>query len=915
MWLTFAHPEAVWLLLLLPAAATLPFLEHRAAGRPRQWLGLILRLLIFAGLILALSGAQITRTVDDMTTVFLLDVSDSVDAKEQARAADFIRQALDQMAPRDRAGIVVFGSNALVEQLPSDDARLTRVASVPSATRTDIASAIQLGQALLPADTGKRLVLLSDGQANLGDARLQVRLAAARQIPIDVVPLAPPVSDAEVALIGLHTPSGIRVGQHFELTAVVASTVATSGQLRVWDGDVLVHQRSVRLTPGLNRLSTGVTPEAQGFHRYRAQIATAVDTRPQNNTASTFGVVHGPPRILIVTQQVDEARPLVTALQAADLQTVTQDPADLPTDLTTLASYDTVILANVPLASLPTGADETLATFVSDLGHGLVMIGGEQSFGAGGYLRTPVETVLPVAMDVRSRTQEPNVALVMALDKSGSMGRCHCDDPDGPSVRTEVGIPKVDIAKQAMIEASSLLSDFDYLGVLAFDEQARWVLETQPRVNLTTLESVVAEFGADGGTNIMAGLDQAFRSLRQVEARTKHIILITDGWTNAGGYDTLVSQMHDRGITLSIVAAGRGSAAYLQQLAEAGGGQYYPATTMDEVPRVFLEETVRAIGRLIVEAPLRPQVGSPSPVLADVDVASAPALRGYNGTTAKAAAVVPLVTPEGEPVLAHWQYGLGRSVAWTSDLTGRWAVDWLTWADFPTFAAQMVSWTLPAPQSSVLDTDVRWDGESATIRVDAVDAAGQPRAADSLTGQIIAPDLETTEVDLVPMAAGRYQGTVPVSETGSYLVRIEETRNGVPVNAQTTGFVVAYSPEYTSLTVDTAFLMDAVSATGGRLTIDPAEAFDPVPQKAQRSRPLWTWLLLGALLLFPLDVVTRRLFVSRADIRAAGSWIMRRLSRRTDTSPEERLLSDLFVAKERADRRTWRSDVEPPGES
>jgi Ca-activated chloride channel family protein len=740
-------------------------------------------------------------------------------------------------------------------------------------------------------------------------------LAAARQIPIDVVPLAPPVGDAEVALTGLHAPSGIRVGQRFELTAAVASTTATSGEIRIWDDDVLIHQRSVRLTPGLNRVSTGATAEVQGFHRYRAQVATAVDTRPQNNTASTFGVVYGPPRILVVTQQANEARPLVSALRAADLQAVTQDPSSLPTDLTALAGYDTVILDNVPFASLPPGGAETLATFVRDLGHGLIMIGGDQSFGAGGYLRTPIEAALPVAMDVRSRTEEPNVALVMALDKSGSMGRCHCDDPDGPSVRTEVGIPKVDIAKQAMIEASSLLSDFDYLGVLAFDEQARWALETQPRVNLTTLDSVVAGFGADGGTNIMSGLDQAFRSLQQVEARTKHIILITDGWTNAGGYDTLVNQMHDRGITLSIVAAGRGSATYLQQLTEAGGGKYYPVTTMDEVPRVFLQETVRTIGRLIVEAPVRPQVGSPSQVLADIDMTGVPALRGYNGTTAKAAAVIPLTAPEGEPLLAHWQYGLGRSVAWTSDLTGRWAVDWLTWPGYSTFVAQMASWTLPAPQSSALDTDARWDGESATIRVDAVDAAGQPRTVDGLTAQIIGPDLETTDVELIPTAVGRYQGEVPVAETGSYLVRVQETHNGVPINAQTSGFVAPYSPEYTALTVDTAFLMNAASATGGRLTIEPSEAFDPVSQKAQRSRPIWTWLLLGSLLLFPLDVATRRLYLSRDDIRTAATVIARRLGRHTEDAAEEPLLGDLFVAKERAERRTRRDDRQPPRQS
>jgi Ca-activated chloride channel family protein len=911
--LTFANPEVAWLLVLLPAAAALPFLGRGRPGRPRRWLGLALRLLVLTSLILALAGAQITRLVGDVTTIFLVDRSDSVAPDEQARAADFIRRALDHMAPGDRTGVVVFGANAVVERLPSEKTQLSRIASTPSAARTDIAGAVQLGQALLPADTQQRLVLLSDGQPNAGDAQLQISLAAARHIPIDVVPLAPPVGDAEVALTGLHAPAGVRIGQRFDLTAVVASTVPTSGQLRIWDDEVLIHERSVRLTPGLDRIIAGVVADTQGFHRYRAQIETAVDTRPQNNIASTFGVIHGPPRVLVVAQRTEDAQPLLGALQAADLKATMQDPGSLPTDLTELANYDSVVLANVPFASLPPGAGEELATFVRDLGHGLVMLGGDQSFGAGGYLRTPVETALPVAMDVRSRSQEPNVALVMALDKSGSMGRCHCDDPDGPSTRMEVGIPKVDIAKQAMIEASSVLSSFDYLGVVAFDEQARWALETQPLVNPSTLESVVAGFSAEGGTNIMAGLDQAFESLGQVQARTKHVILITDGWTNAGGYDTLVTQMHDRGITLSIVAAGRGSAAYLERLAEAGGGKYYPAASMDEVPRIFLKETVRTVGRLIVEEPTRPQLSSPSPLLRDVDAASAPVLHGYNGATAKSAAVVALVTSEGDPLLAHWQYGLGRSVAWTSDLSGRWATDWLSWADFTAFAAQLVEWTLPAPQSAALDTNVQWNGEAVTIRVETVDTAGQPRTAERLSGQIISPDLETTEVELAPTAAGRYDGRVAVSETGSYLVHIQETRGGLPVHTQTAGFVVPYSPEYTSLTVDTAFLTDVVAATGGRLAIEPSEAFDATGQTAHRSQPIWTWLLLAALLLFPLDVAARRLFVTRADIAAARTWVASRLWRRTTVAPNEPLLSELFVAKKRAARRT-RRDTDPPAD-
>ncbi|MFQ5343065.1 MAG: VWA domain-containing protein [Anaerolineae bacterium] len=920
MRLSFVYPDALWLLILLPIIVALALLGGRRLPAARRWMSLALRLIILTAVILALAGAQIVRPVDELTTVFLVDASDSVPPEEQARAEQFVRLSLQDMRPGDQAAIVVFGENALVERLPSGNSHLSEITSVPTATRSNIADAIQLGMALFPEDAEKRLVLLSDGQENLGQARIQAELATARDVEIDVVPLAPPAGSAEVIFAGFHAPSGVRVGQRFELTAVVASTVSTIARLRVLGDNQLLEEREVHLTPGLNRFAVPLTAQEQGFRRYRAQIEPADDTRPQNNQAAAFTVIHGPPRVLVVANEPNEAAALVSALDAAQLNPTLIPPASLPTELAELASYDTVVLVDVPAESLPSDAMVVLPSFVRDLGHGLVMVGGETSYGAGGYLRTPVEKALPVDMDVRSRTDEPNVALVIAMDKSGSMGRCHCDDPRGPSVRSEIGIPKVDIAKQAMLEASSVLGQFDYLGIVAFDEKARWALETQPLVSLDTLESSIAGIGAEGSTNIMAGLDQALRNLQGVEARIKHVILITDGWTNAGGYDPVVQQMHDRGITLSVVAAGRGSADYLERLAEEGGGKYYPATSMDEIPRIFLKETIRAVGSYLIEEAFRPQTASTSPILTGLSIEEMPALRGYNGTTPRTAATVALISPQGDPVLAHWQYGLGRAVAWTSDLTGRWATEWLTWEGFPTFAAQLVGWTLPAPQSQTLASDIRLEGNDAVITVEAFDTAGRPRDFLDLKAQIIGPDTSTglsadhsiDEVKLEQTAAGHYEGRVPVSQVGSYLVQIQQSERDTAAISQTTGFVVPYSPEYTSLTVDTALLTDITGTTGGRVGIEPAEAFAHTLETVERTRPIWTWLLLAAALLFPLDVAIRRVMLSRGDLRAAGTRLISRLRGRAPaTGAEEPLLGELFEAKQRVSRRQRRAGEAP----
>jgi len=265
---------------------------------------------------------------------------------------------------------------------------------------------------------------------------------------------------------------------------------------------------------------------------------------------------------------------------------------------------------------MPTAAMNVLPSYVRDLGRGLVMIGGQDAFGAGGYLRTPVETALPVDMEVRSRTQEPNLALVFAIDKSGSMGRCHCDNPSalpGQYVRVESGLSKVDIAKDAVMQAASLLGRTDYIGVVAFDSNALWALQVQTLAEPSIIQNKIGGMRPEGQTNVYAGLSEAEAALAKTPARLKHVLLLTDGWSRSGDYEALAHKMQDEGISLSIVAAGGGSALYLEQLARTGGGRYYAAPTMSDVPKLFFKETVEAIGSYVIEEPFYPLPGSTTP--------------------------------------------------------------------------------------------------------------------------------------------------------------------------------------------------------------------------------------------------------------------------------------------------------------
>lgn len=941
MSVSFIYPEALYLLLALPLVVGPPLLRRRRLPGARHWGSLALRILIVLLLVLGVAGAQIVRKVDELTVVFVVDASDSVPQEQQERAAGFIRQSMEAMQPRDKAAVVVFGKNALVEQLASDKDTLDGpstgaasnpssgsgqgLASVPISTRTNIAEALRLAQALFPGDSEKRIVLLSDGEENVGKAAELAPLLAARDIQVMTVPLSGPQEGVEVSLETLEAPAHAREGQSLELTTVVYSTARTSGRLQVLaDGD-LVHSQDMRLQEGRNRFSVPVEAGEPGFRRFRAHILPDQDTRLQNNEAGAFTVVHGPPRVLLVEGVAGEASELNAALGAAGVKAEVIPSETMPATLERLNNFDAVVLVNGPARSLPEGAMDALQTYVRDLGRGLVMIGGEYGYGAGGYLRTPLEETLPVDMDVRSQTHEPNLALVVAVDKSGSMGRCHCDDPDaqpGSYERVESGLPKVDIAKEAIMRASEVLGPLDYLGVVAFDEVARWAIETQQLPDPAAIERAIANIGAEGGTNIFTGLAQAEETLVETDARVKHIILLTDGWSRHGSYDELTERLEEEEITLSVVAAGQGSAEYLRKLAEQGGGHYYPAVGVRDVPDIFLKETIKATGSYIIEEPFHPLPASPSPIMHGLDTVSLPPLLGYNGTTAKETARVALLSARGDPVLATWQYGLGRAAAWTSDATGRWAVDWVNWEGFPRFAAQLVSWVLPAPQDEGLNTEVILEGSRVVFTVESVDDEGRPRNFLETEIALIGPNLEKQEAALSQKAAGQYQGSIDISQPGTYLVQVVQKADGEPVARQTIGVVVPYSPEYRAVRAESGLLSELARVTGGASLPDPTGAFAHTLEAVEQALEIWPTLLLVAALLFPLDVAVRRVMLGLGDLQQAVAWVRERFrALGLSKGPERRgpqrepILGRLFQARERGRRKLERgnADEERPG--
>ena len=901
MGISFDTPLALLLLIpLLAITIGLYLTARRRVGAGRRRIALALRAVLLTALVLALAGFRVVLPVDRLATVFVVDMSDSVGNAGREDALAFLRDSLAEMPEGDLAGIVAFGKGALVERLPSEVAEISRLASTPVTTATDVGAALRLAAALFPDDAQKRIVLLSDGNDTTGGGQAEAALAASRDIEIETKTIGLGPGD-EVLVERVVTPSTASLGESIQVGADIRSSVAQPATVRLFASGENVATQRVNLQEGVTHITFDVKPTEARLHTFRVVVEAARDTFSQNDRADSVTIVKGEPRTLVLAGNEVVANELVRALTTQRQKVDMLLPEQLPTDFTELANYDSVVLVDVPRTRLSDRQLGALQVYVRDIGRGLVMIGGPDSYGAGGYQKTPLEETLPVDMGVRDRQKQPDVALVVVIDQSGSMDACHCNSFNGgQGGGTGVGgVRKVDIGKEAILRAAAALTERDELGIVSFNEQAHWVVKTQPLGGVDDLQGKIAGIQPIGQTNIFAGLSQAVDSLEDATATRRHIILLTDGWSSSGQYDDILKRMKAAGITLSTVGAGGGSNPFLQGLAQQGGGRFYDAANPSSIPDIFLKETQQVSGQQIIEEPFFPILTSSSPILRGLDQ-GLPRLRGYNGTTAKAAAQTVLVTARDDPLLAQWQYGLGRSVAWTSDSTGRWARDWVGWSGFSRFFSQLVSWTFPGEETGGIEAAFDTKGGQTTLHVESVEPDGSPRDFYSTSAVVVGPDLTPADVPLVQVAPGVYEAPLGEIDSGAYGVRVTQTRPGSTPLGRTVGLVAPTAAEYRLLGTNEPLLASLRGATGGSEIETPVDPWIHDLRATSRSTDLWPFLLILALLLWPLDIALRRVMVGRRELAAAGGWVRALPRRRSRTAARTATSESMLAARTRA---------------
>jgi Ca-activated chloride channel family protein len=907
----FTSPLFLFLLFLVPLTAWAGWPSPGAARR-RGFISLAIRMLIILCLILSLAGLEIIRSGDELAVVFLMDVSDSMSQQAVEAETIYVRSAIESMGPDDRSAIILFGADALVDRPMIPVNELGLISSIPVTNQTDLAEAIRLAMALYPPGAARRMVILSDGAQTSGNARAAAEYAAASGVEIVIVPFINETG-AETLITNVDAPTQLRPGEDFELNVSLRSNQATSAVLRVLAGHEILYEETHSLRRGDQTFSLPLTAGQPGFVSYEVQIVPDQDTFYQNNLVDAYSEVLGPPSILMVSLEPGEVLPggevrpdehsaLLQALQAAGFNVELVTPNFLPLDLPTLAQYDSVVLVDVPARTLTNRQMQILQSYVRDLGGGLVAVGGPTSYGVGGYYGTPIEDALPVEMQIKDEQRRPSLAMVFIIDHSGSMS-----DSSG-------GALKLELAKEAAARSVELLFPTDRVGVVMFDDVASWVV---PMTDLSTPDQVTSAIGGiqpGGGTDIMSGLQAMADVLPDDPARVKHVILLTDGGADPTGIPELVEKLFiENGITLSTVGVGNDAAPFLEDLAQIGGGRYHFTADAGSIPSIFTEETSLATRSYIIEESFFPTLVNSSPILAHID--SLPQLHGYVGSSAKDLATVILESDKKDPILAAWQYGLGRSVAFTSDATGRWGRNWVGWEGFPTFWVQTVRYTIGETRDTSLEMSVQNEGEQTYLILNAQEPNGSFLNDYDVSASIVAPNGEAQNILLHQTAPGRYEAQFSPAEQGVYLIRLSG-EGGLDGRAfsETMGWALSYSPEYLRIESDPDLLMRLVALTSGKVaSANPADVFTHDLEGSRASRPIWPWLLLIAILLFPLDIAIRRLMLTRQDLDRTRAWLAARFNiqqTESHTPQADARMQNLLKVKERV--RENRAPVSDP---
>ncbi len=894
----FEYPFYLLLLAVIPLIVWIGSRSLAGLGTWRAVIAIILRCCVCTLVIFAIAGLRFIWTSDKTVVIFLLDQSDSIpSAKRQL----MLRYAISNVKlhrrenREDQSGLIVFGREAAIEFPPMDE-NLPNIAKPESpyglTDATNLESALKLAQASFPENTARRIIVLTDGNETLGSAAVAAKNLINNGIGIDVVPIELD-SQAEVMVEKIDIPGNVRQGQPVEARVVInrfnASGQSVSGRLRVVQSvgrnQTVLADEEVELDREVNVINLPHVIDQPAGYNYEATFIPSdsqSDSIPQNNRATAFTYVKGKGRTLLIEDagRIGEYDSLVESLRRSDIEVEVRDTSRLYTNLIELQSYDCVILAGVARSSgeasdsVQAFSDEQvemLVQSVQQFGIGVLMIGGPEAFGAGGWANTKLEEAMPVDFQIKNSKVEAVGALAMVMHASEIAAGNYW---------------------QKMIGRSALqaLGPLDYCGVIRYDALGdAWLwggsngmlrVGENKRVMLARMNQMqpgdMPEFEP--------GLKLAFNGLKATPASMKHMIVISDGDPTPPS-NAILNSFASVGIKISTVAVGaHGPAGHqtLQKIATITGGNYYVVTNAQALPKIFMREARRVSRSLLFEDPAGIAINMVDSHEALIGIPkNVPPMTGYVLTQIKNSPLVerPLVaTKPGESdvstVLASWTYGLGRTAVFTTDVGKRWAGDWVSWPQFDQFFSQLVRWMMrPSKQDANYSIATNYRDGRVEVVVNATDADDRFVNFLEIGGAAVGPDLQPFSITLAQQSAGRYVGSFPADQAGAYVLSVVPGAGQAPL---TTGVSVPFSAEYRVRESNVRLLRqlaEGIPAGGqsGTLT-EPLQA-ESIEQQLQLDsfrpglpptlslRDIWPWAVMLGCTLFFADCLVRRVSI------------------------------------------------------
>lgn len=832
-----------WLLLLIIPAAALILLPYLKMPKFRKrtfkhTAPLVTHLVVAVLLTLIMSGMVFVDNSETNAVMILCDLSDSTERVRQ-EMTEFIRDSAKYKDRSTELGLTVFAGESLYSAEIGANLAKAELTEAPLTSVTNIAAALDYTASLLPSDCNRRVILLTDGQQTDGDAVLSASALSAQGIRVDAVYFDTNGADgAEVQLKSVEMPAAVYAGDTFRIDISVESSSYAYGQIKLYEGETEISSLDAELYAGSNSFTMFAAADGEGAKIYSVAVEGADDTVAQNNRVYAYLNVAQNPHILIIANSTTEAKPLGDLLKA-DYSVTVKTPAKAPTDLTGLCDYDGVILLNADNDDLPKGLDLALSEYAQLYGRGIMTVGGTGTYIYGGMLDSEFENFLPVSIEATDKENAKKLAMVIILDRSSSMS----------------GSP-IQMAKQGAIKSVGALASNSYVGVIAFASEAKVICPLTDIAERDTVTKAISRVTTSYGTMLNEAVKSAYDMLKDFDAEIKHVIIMSDGNPGDSGYNLVVEQMLEEGITTSTIALGEGvNTALMKKLSELGGGRYYNVRSAKDLPDIMLGETVESQVDYLCVGDFTPVKGDFTEVLSGVG--ELPILGGYIGTSLKEGADCVLKTPEGRPIYASWKWGEGKVASFMSDIGGDWSKAFMADENGKLFILNAVKSVLPAVHS---DSSIRLttDGGGGTTVITATTAAKSDSQTVSIN--ITTPDGRYLARGMRTVEPGTYEYTLDTLESGVYGVKLTLLDRGDEIDTLESAVIRSYSSEYDEFALEsTELLTEIVEATGGKLYPDALTLMSVIPDPADITRDPTVIMAVIAAILILADIAIRKL--------------------------------------------------------